>query len=198
MPTTGPPERPPFRPGHLDDFTQLYEQSYARLVRTLSLAFNSVSDAEDAVQHAFERAWRPWMEGKPIDNPEAWITRIAYRVAINRRAYDRLRSVPELIRRLGRPDDAADPGDSVVPTDLANAMSKLALRDRLIAVWFYDHGLPVAAIAERIGKSPRTVELRLAKVRETLRSELPASHRLRSTDGLRDSADSTVDQTEDR
>src|SRR5258708_80098 len=115
----------PLKPGSEADFALLYEVTYPQLVTDLTRAFGNQADAAECVQQAFEKAWKAWANWQPFSDPEAWIARIALRTAINRRAYDRLRTIPELLRRLGHPGAAPDPSDAAVESDLIRALKTL-------------------------------------------------------------------------
>jgi RNA polymerase sigma-70 factor (ECF subfamily) len=160
------------QPGSAEDFALLYESTYPRLVSDLTRGFGNQATAEECVQQAFEKAWKAWPNWKPISDPEAWIARIALRTALNRRTYDLLRTVPELLRRFGKPASGSDPADVAFDSELVQALKTLPMRDRLIIIWYYDHGLTIRQIAERVGKSPRTVDYRLSAARAALRSQL--------------------------
>src|SRR5258708_17569482 len=150
------------QPGSETDFALLYEVTYPRLMSALTRAVGNQPDAEECVQQAFEKAWKAWPRWKPISDPEAWIARIALRTAINRRAYERLRTLPELVRRLGKPMFGLDPSELAIDSDLIRALKTLPIRDRMIIVWYYEHGHTIGEIAEMVGKSKRTVDSSLS------------------------------------
>jgi RNA polymerase sigma-70 factor (ECF subfamily) len=80
-----------------------------RLVESSTLAFRVAygvlrhrQDAEDVAQEAFVKAYRSFRELRNRERFRAWLVRMTWRLAIDRRRNDR--------RRLAREDAAADPG----------------------------------------------------------------------------------------
>ncbi|WP_433781242.1 RNA polymerase sigma factor [Actinomycetospora sp. CA-101289] len=67
------------------DLTDVYRAEYGRCVATLTRLLGDIGLAEEAVQDAFAVAMDKW-EGRPPDNPGAWIVTTA-----RHRAIDRLR-----------------------------------------------------------------------------------------------------------
>jgi len=67
------------------DLTDVYRAEYGRCVATLTRLLGDIGLAEEAVQDAFAVAAETW-EGRPPDNPGAWIVTTA-----RNRALDRLR-----------------------------------------------------------------------------------------------------------
>ncbi len=117
--------------------------------------------------------------------------------AYRRRA--KLRSVGEILRRLGRPGAGTDPGDAATRSDVVTALAGLPPRVAADFVLRYHHGYNNREIARLEGVSERTVGARLAQARDELsrrlgpgwRGELPTSetagvHFPRERSGVRD------------
>src|SRR5213082_1085417 len=96
-------EHPSYRPGCHADFDRLYEVTYPRIFATLVALLRNRAAAEDCVQEAYLRAFRAWPRWRPDAPVEAWLHRIAINVAVSHRRRERLRSVGEVVRRLGVP-----------------------------------------------------------------------------------------------
>src|ERR1700688_2440287 len=103
----GPPSQ--YEPGSAADFDRLYRIAYPRVYRTLVAILADPAEAEDCAQDAFVQALKAWPRWRPDAPAEAWIHRIAVNSAISYRRRARLRSVGEVIRRLGRPSPGGDP-----------------------------------------------------------------------------------------
>ena len=139
--------------------------------------------AEDCVQEAFVRAFGAWSRYRPEKPAEAWIHQIAVNTAISYRRRARLRTVGEVIRRLGRPGHGSDPADSAGRSDLVRALSALPPRVAAAFVMRYHHGFNNREIARLEGVSERMIGMRLSRAREELarslgpewRGELPTS-----------------------
>jgi hypothetical protein len=66
-----------------DDFDMFYAATSRRLVRQIFAMTGDLSEAEDAVQEAYIRAWRRWPRIRAYDDPEAWLRVVAYRITVN-------------------------------------------------------------------------------------------------------------------
>ncbi|HEV2249187.1 MAG TPA: sigma-70 family RNA polymerase sigma factor, partial [Candidatus Limnocylindria bacterium] len=100
-----------YRPGSPEDFDRLYRTAYPRVFRTLSVILGDPEEAEDCAQDAFVQAFKAWKRWRPDAPAEAWVHRIAVNRAISFRRRARLRTVGEVLRRLGRPAVGADPAE---------------------------------------------------------------------------------------
>ena len=160
------------RPGNRDDFDRLYRENYPRLLRTLYAITGDAAAAEDCVQEAFVKAWRAWSRFRPEHAPEGWLHQIAVNTAISYRRRARLRSVGEILRRLGHPGAGTDPGEAVSTSDVIKALAALPPRVAADFVLRYHHGYNNREIARFEGVSERTVGSRLAQAREELARRL--------------------------
>ena len=108
---------------------------------------------------------------------------VAVNTAISYRRRAKLRTVGEIIRRLGRPGHTADPADTAARPDLIRALSALPPKVAADFVLRYHHGFTNREIARLDGVSERMVGMRLNRAREELaralgaewRGELPTS-----------------------
>ena len=161
-----------FRPGDRDGFDRLYRENYPRLLRTLYAITGDASAAEDCVQEAFVKAWRAWPRFRPDAAPEGWLHQIAVNTAISYRRRARLRTVGEILRRLGRPNAGGDPAEAATQTEIVKAISSLPPRVAADFVLRYHHGYNNREIARLEGVSERTVGARLAQARDELARRL--------------------------
>lgn len=172
-----------YRPGDRDDFDRLYRNTYSRLLRILYAVTGDSAAAEDCVQEAFMRAFAAWGRYRPDQAAEAWMHQIAVNTAISYRRRAKLRTVGEVIRRIGRPGHAPDPAESAGRSDLIRALTALPPKVAADFVLRYHHGFTNREIARLDGVSERMVGLRLNRAREELaralgaewRGELPTS-----------------------
>jgi len=164
-----------YQPGSGEDFDRLYRAAYPRVYRTLSAILRDPIEAEDCAQDAFVQAFQAWRRWRPDAPAEAWVHRIALNRAISYRRRARLRSVAELVRRLGRPTSKADPGDLVTRPDLMTALRSIHPRLAAAIVLRHYHGYSNREIVAAIGVSERTVGTRLRRAAEQLRVALEPS-----------------------
>jgi RNA polymerase sigma factor (sigma-70 family) len=161
-----------YRPGSREDFDRLYRVSYPRVYRTLSALLSDPQAAEDCAQDAFVQAFQAWNRWRPDAPAEAWIHRIAVNRAISYRRSARLRSVGEVMRRLGRPGHGSDPAEAATGPDLLGALRTLPPKLAAAIVLRHYHGYNNREIASALGVSERTVGTRLRQAGERLRKVL--------------------------
>lgn len=161
--------RTDYRAGNADDFQRLYQDSYPRILRTLVGVLGDRAAAEDCTQDAFVRAYQAWGTWRGDAPAEAWLHRIALRVAISHRRHAKLGTIPELLRRLGRPHDGAPVSDAVVEADaFLAALHRLPAQQAAAIVLRHHHGYTSREIAASLGIPESTVASRLAHARRRL------------------------------
>lgn len=173
----GVPDRGPniYTPGSREDFDRLYRSAYPRVYRTLVAILDDPAEAEDCAQEAFVKAFQAWERWRPDAPAEAWIHRIAVNRAISYRRSARLRSVGELLRRLGRPAGTADPAHVATKPDLLKALRSIPPKLAAAIVLRHYHGYNNREIAAALGVSERTIGSRLSQAAARLRPLLEES-----------------------
>jgi RNA polymerase sigma-70 factor (ECF subfamily) len=166
-----------YTPGSREDFDRLYRSAYPRVYRTLVAILEDPAEAEDCAQEAFVKAFQAWKRWRPDAPAEAWIHRIAVNRAISYRRSTRLRSVGELLRRLGRPASSVDPAHVVTRPDLLKALRSIPPKLAAAIVLRYYHGYNNREIAAALGVSERTIGTRLSQAAARLRPLLEESSR---------------------
>jgi RNA polymerase sigma-70 factor (ECF subfamily) len=151
------------------EYETLFRDTYAPLVRALSLAAGSIDDAADAVQDAFVQLHRHWRRVRAYDNPAAWVRRVAINRIANQRRRRARRDVAA-IAALGAIVDVSDhatgAGDRL---DVLAAVAQLAPGQRLAIGLYHLAGLTVAETAAALGVSEGTVKSQLHDARAHLR-----------------------------
>ena len=143
---------------------RLYRDRYVPFRNALATVTGSYDTARDAVQEAFARALRERASFRGDGPLEAWVWRIALRIAIHQRRHPADAPLngaldPHL------PEPHRDP-------DLAAALRSLPPRRRLVVFLRYFGDLSYAEIAEVCGVSEGTVAASLAQARAALREAL--------------------------
>jgi RNA polymerase sigma-70 factor (ECF subfamily) len=150
------------------------DESYVASFRTACLILGNRSDAEEAVQEAFLRAWRFRDSLASVPSIKPWL----YRVVVNS-CYSKLRTeIPHRDRRAGdEPLERLATAD-IDPATLAEraevaevvlaALQKLPLSLRVPVVLRYYADLSERDIAQAIGRRPGTVKSRLHEARRRL------------------------------
>lgn len=169
-----------YQPGSREDFDRLYRSAYPRVYRTLTAILGDPAEAEDCAQDAFVKAFQAWKRWRPDAPAEAWIHRIAVNRAISYRRSSQLRTVGELLRRLGRPAGGDDPAQVATKPDLLTALRSIPPKLAAAIVLRHYHGYNNREIAVALGVSERTIGTRLNQAAERLRPLLEKS----SSDGF--------------
>ena len=148
----------------------LYAASAGRLVAQVYGMTGDFAESQDAVQEAFARALnRPAGLGD-VDNPEAWLFRVASNVA---RSRHRRRVVFDRMVRSGRLREVADtPALSPDHVALVAALQQLPRATREAVVLHHLADRPVTEVADILGISVASVKTRLLRGRRALAEHL--------------------------
>ena len=155
-----------------DGFEAFFQVAYPRVVGQLRLLTGDLAAAEDAAQEAFVRAASRWGQLARYQQPEAWVRKTAFRLAVDglRRAR---RHHGVLVRLAARPEPATPPPDAE-DREVVAALQRLPLPQREVLVLHHCLDLPVEAVAAQTGVSVGTVKSRLHRGREQLAALLGA------------------------
>jgi RNA polymerase sigma factor (sigma-70 family) len=153
----------------VDGFEEFYVSSYRRLFRDLVLVTADRSDAQDVLQEAYAQAAARWRKVRSLDNPEAWVRRVAInrsvdlhrRRARQRRAYARLQPEQEHVE--------------AVSVEVLDALRRLPIEQRQVVVLHHLLGETVERIAVLLKRPPGTVKGQLVRGRDALH-ELLSPH----------------------
>jgi RNA polymerase sigma-70 factor (ECF subfamily) len=146
-------------------FEEFYEATRHRVVAFLYAVAGDLSEAQDAAQEAYARAWQRWSRVSGYDDPEAWVRTVGYRLVIN--AWRRARSRLKAYRRHG----AMDVENRVAAEDAVTVQAALRLlppEQRLVVVLHHLLDLSVADIAHQTGIPANTVKTRLVRGRRRM------------------------------
>lgn len=145
------------------DFDRVFNSSKHALIGQAYLLTGDLQDAQDLVQEAFLRAWRQWGRVSNLDDPQAWIRRVLYNLAIShlRRRNTRigLRSFT-----VQRPVPAVDANH----LDILAVLSTLPPNQRQAIVLWSVAGLSIGEIAAELRTGEGTVRVWLSRARTTI------------------------------
>ena len=159
----------------------VYRRRYVPFRNALATVTGDRDSARDVVQEAFARALADRERLRRVESAEAWIWKIALRLALNSRVNGSDAPVeraldPQL------PEPERDP-------ELARALRRLPPRRRLIFFLRYLADLPYAEIGLICGISEGTVAAALSEARAQLRVELDHPKSPRPRVGLKGASD---------
>ncbi|MGH2468165.1 MAG: RNA polymerase sigma factor [Candidatus Limnocylindrales bacterium] len=179
------------RQGDEAAFASLVEMDGPGALRLARAILTTRSDAEDAVQEAFFRAWRQLPKLRDAERWSAWFRRIVVRCAIDVvRRRQRIREVAptrsisspivghDVDAALVRADPSAATADleaGVADRDLAErALARLVPEDRALLALRFLADLEVPDAAAALGLRLGTAKSRLHRLLARLRDELEA------------------------
>jgi RNA polymerase sigma-70 factor (ECF subfamily) len=153
-----------------DAFEALFEDTSDTLLRLSIVICGRRELAEDAVQNAWERAWRRRGDLRDAEKAKAWLVSITANEARMLARRGRLRLRIEAIF-------ARDRSDSVQPTDGASidlraALARLSADERTLLALRYVAGYTSSEIADITGSAPGVVRVRLSRIHRRLRKDL--------------------------
>jgi RNA polymerase sigma-70 factor (ECF subfamily) len=154
------------------EIADLYERRYVGFRNALATVTGSYETATEVVQEAFAEAMRSRRRFRGAGSPEAWVWRIAMRVASRERARSRRQPL-----RLDddTPQDDVELADLVSDARIVEALRALSPRRRLIVFLHYFADLSYEQIGELCDVSPGTVAATLAQARAAVRTALTAN-----------------------
>ncbi|MDG4825896.1 sigma-70 family RNA polymerase sigma factor [Asanoa sp. WMMD1127] len=149
-------------------FDEFYRTTAVRTLRYAVAVVGDATEAQDAVQEAYARAWRRWEAVAAHPAPEAWVRLVVSRLANDR--WRRLGGVAALLRRTGPPPPAPPPGENTVV--LVTALRALPVNLRRALALHYLCDMSIEDIAAETGAPPGTVKSWLSRGRERLAAQL--------------------------
>jgi RNA polymerase sigma factor (sigma-70 family) len=144
-----------------DGYAVFFEDEYRSVVRTAFLIVRNVQRAEDVAQDAFVQLYQHWEKVSRYERPEAWVRRVAIRLAVREVKRTRVREVLQLKSPAPLP---------VEPLDLAvvEAVKQLSPMQRAAIALFYLEDRPIAEIADLLGITVSTCTVHLTRGRRRL------------------------------
>jgi RNA polymerase sigma factor (sigma-70 family) len=143
------------------DYTWFFRAEFPSVARTVYLILRDRGRAEDISQDAFMQLYANWRKVSRYERPEAWVRRVAIRLAVRQQKRDRIRAGLER-----KTVDTPSPGADAL--DLEQAMKGLSPMQRAVVVLYYFEDRPTNEIVEILGMSQSTVRVHLTRARRRL------------------------------
>jgi len=143
------------------EFEWVFRSTYPSVLRTTYLILHDRGRAEEVTQDAFLRLCERWRGVARIDQPTAWVRRVATRAAVRQAKTRRLRFSAAPVDDPGRWDALPD-------VDLARAVASLPPQQRAAVALYYLDDLPVDEVARVLEVSSSTVKQHLHRARTRL------------------------------
>ena len=151
--------------GAEEEFDELYRISRDRLVVQITAICGDPTEARDFVQEAFVRAWTRWGRIATYEDPEGWIRRVAYRLAVGRWRRSR-----KLVLRADVHQERMELPEEQV--GVIDALQRIPVSERRALVLHHVCGLSVEDTAAELSAPIGTVKSWLFRGRAHLASEL--------------------------
>jgi RNA polymerase sigma-70 factor (ECF subfamily) len=158
-------------------FTSLVERHWMRLLR-FARSVVGASDAEDAVQEAFVKAWEKLPGLREPDAFSGWLLRIATRKCI-RRVRRRRFLIP--LADVADPPDRSSQGD-LETFEVERVLSVLPARQRAVMHFTVIEGMSDSEIGSALGIAAASVRSHRRRARESLDKILQTSRNVRKAD----------------
>lgn len=149
------------------DFDGFYAAHFQTLTIQLYAYTSDLPNAQDVVQEAFCRALARWSRVSEMDDPLAWVRRVAWNLATSQ--WRRARTAA-LFARKQRVEHVAAPGPDRIA--LAEALATLPAQHRRVVILHYLADLSVRDIAVQVGVPEGTVKAWLHRGRSALAARL--------------------------
>ncbi|GID98064.1 SigE family RNA polymerase sigma factor [Amorphoplanes digitatis] len=156
----------PGRPSEVD-FDGFYAAHIQSLTIQLYAYTGDLHSAQDVVQEAFCRALTRWERLSALDDPLAWVRRVAWNLATSQ--WRRARTAALFLRK-HRVENVPEPGPDRVA--LAGALATLPARHRRVVILHYLADQSVRDIAHQLGVPEGTVKAWLHRGRAALAARL--------------------------
>jgi DNA-directed RNA polymerase specialized sigma24 family protein len=143
------------------EFAGLFQSEYPALVRSIYMIVHDREQARDIAQDAFVQLFSRWRRVSKYDRPDAWLRRVAIRMAVRALRRDRLRRRREHEFDRGRPLGPVD-------VDVVRAVAQLPAAQRAAVVLFYLDDRPVTEVADILSCSEVTARVHLHRARKRL------------------------------
>jgi len=143
------------------EYAWFFRAEYPAVLRTVFLILHDRHRSEDITQEAFIQLLFHWRKVSRYQRPEAWVRRVAIRLAMRHQKRERIRS---LLERETARTNVLEPRD----IDLARAVGRLPRMQRATVVLFYFEDRPIAEIADILEIASSTAKVHLHRARTRL------------------------------
>ncbi|MDX6284635.1 MAG: hypothetical protein QOG53_120 [Frankiales bacterium] len=142
------------------DYDAFFRTEYGQVVRVVQGVLGDRARAEEVAQEAFVRLLVRWDKVATYERPDAWVRRVAVRLAVRVSRRDRMRTVLE--RRVEPPVEKQS------SSEVFRLLDRLPRAQRVAIVLHYLEDRPVSDIAAVLGCAEVTARVHLHRARRRL------------------------------
>ena len=142
-------------------YTWFFRAEFRAVAQTAYLVLHDRQRAEDVAQEAFTQLFVHWKKVSAYERPDAWVRRVAIRLAARSAKRERRRADIERDERR----------ESTMPErdlDLVRALRSLPPQQRAAVALYYFEDRPTAEVAHILGCTESTASVHLHKARKRL------------------------------
>lgn len=156
-------------------FSKIYDQCIDKIYRFIFLKVSSEEIAQDLCSETFLKAWKSYKNNSKIDNPSAFLYRIARNLVVDhyrkkgRTQFVSLDSVPVFDSNPGIEEKAALNSDL---ERVRTSLIKLKEDYQNVIIWHYLDDLPIPKVAKMLEKSEQATRVTLFRALKALREEI--------------------------
>ena len=157
------------------EFSKIYDQCIDKIYRFIFLKVNSQEIAQDLSSETFLRGWEAYKSNPKIDNPSAFLYRIARNLVTD---YYRQKARTQFVSPEAVPIIDPNPGieeKAVLNSDLNQIKAALAgLKEDYqdVIIWRYLDDLSIAEVAKMLDKSEEATRVTLHRALKALRAKI--------------------------
>jgi RNA polymerase sigma factor (sigma-70 family) len=144
-----------------DEYSLTFREAYPRVFGTVKVIVRDRGRAEELTQDAFVQLYANWSRISHYERPEAWVRRVAIRMAVRHARREAARPRLELAA-------SVTPIERVPDLDVRRAIEALPPAQRATVALFYLEDLPIEEIVRLLGSSRTAVKVNLHKARTKL------------------------------
>ena len=149
-----------------DGYAWFFRTEFPSVVRTATMILRDRGRAEEIAQDAFMQLHVHWRRVSAYERPDAWVRRVAIRLAARTAKRERVR--PSLEAAAAGPLSAVSGRD----LDLLRAVGELPFRQRVAVVLFYLEDRPLPEVSHVLACSDGAAKILLHRARVTLAMRL--------------------------
>ncbi len=149
-----------------EEFRVLFASEYPQVMRAVFFILHDQDRAEEITQDAFMQLLRHWRKVCRYELPQAWVRRVALRLAV--KSAQRERRITSALLRTG-PASSVDVSTRVAQhSDVFAAIGRLTPKERVVVVLFYFEDRSTAEIAQLLECSENAASIRLHRARQRM------------------------------
>ena len=156
-------------------FSKIYDRYIDRIYRFIFLKVSSQEIAQDLTSETFLRGWESFKNGNKIENPQAFLYKIARNLVIDHyREKGKARIVSAEYVKIPDPRTNLEE-KALLESDLDDiriALANLKEDYQNVVVWHYLDDLPIPEIAKMLDKSENTTRVLLHRALKSLKAKL--------------------------